>query len=33
MEPFAECEGIVVTRHDDGSLVVAELRLGDAGSA
>ena len=34
MEPFAECEGILVTRHDDGSLVVDELRLGGgAGSA
>ena len=34
MEPFAECEGIVVTQHDDGSLVVEELRLGGgAGSA
>ena len=34
MEPFAECEGILVTRHDDGSLVVDEIRLdGGAGSA
>jgi hypothetical protein len=34
MEPFAECEGILVTRHDDGSIAVDELRLdGGAGSA
>lgn len=34
MEPFAECEGLLVTQYDDGSLVVDELRLGGgAGSA
>jgi phosphohistidine phosphatase SixA len=25
--PFSECEGILVTRNDDGSLTVEELRL------
>jgi hypothetical protein len=25
--PFAECEGIRVTLHDDGSLDVEEIRL------
>lgn len=27
VEPFAECEGIVVRRDDDGSISVDELRL------
>jgi phosphohistidine phosphatase SixA len=26
-ESFAECEGVLVTRHDDGSIRVDELRL------
>jgi phosphohistidine phosphatase SixA len=31
-EPFAECEGVLVTAEDDGPLAVEELRLGnDAG--
>jgi phosphohistidine phosphatase SixA len=28
IEPLGECEGIFVTRHDDGSFTVGELRLG-----
>jgi phosphohistidine phosphatase SixA len=28
IEPLAVCEGILVTRHEDGSLSVDELRLG-----
>ena len=33
IEPLGECEGILVTRNDDGSLEVEELRIGgDAGS-
>lgn len=28
VEPMAECEGILVTLHDDGSLAADELRLG-----
>lgn len=28
IEPVAECEGILVTQGDDGSIVVEELRLG-----
>ena len=31
MEPLRECEGILVTEHDDGSLTVDELRI--AGSS
>jgi hypothetical protein len=25
--PMSECEGILVTRHDDGRIAVTELRL------
>ena len=28
VEPMGECEGILVTMHDDGSLIVTELRSG-----
>jgi phosphohistidine phosphatase SixA len=28
IEPLDECEGILVTHHDDGSFTVGELRLG-----
>ena len=27
-EPLAECEGVLLTRHEDGTLTVDELRLG-----
>jgi phosphohistidine phosphatase SixA len=29
IDPIAECEGLLITRHDDGSLEVLELRLDD----
>jgi phosphohistidine phosphatase SixA len=29
VEPMAECEGIMVTRRDDGTIAVEELRLVD----
>jgi len=28
VDPMGECEGILVTLHDDGSLTVDEIRLG-----
>ena len=31
VEPFRECEGILVRREDDGAITVEELRLGATG--
>jgi phosphohistidine phosphatase SixA len=31
-EPFAECEGILVTRSDDGAIEVTEIRIGPPGA-
>lgn len=33
VEPFGECEGIAVIRHDDGSITIEELRLAPPGSS
>jgi phosphohistidine phosphatase SixA len=31
--PFAECEGLLITEEDDGTLAVRELRFGGSGDA
>jgi hypothetical protein len=29
--PMSECEGVMITRHDDGRITLEELRLASSG--